>query len=66
MKELVEQHLLSLLYIADPTISSVSPTFGPMAGGSTLTVSGTILNIGNTENTRVTLNGSDALECAIQ
>ena len=52
--------------VADPTISRVSPTFGPMAGGSTLTVSGTDLNIGNTENTRVTLNGSDALECAIQ
>ena len=52
--------------VADPTISSVSPTVGPMAGGSTLTVSGTDLNIGNTENTRVTLNGSDALECAIQ
>ena len=52
--------------VADPTISSVSPTVGPMAGGSTLTVSGTDLNIGNTENTRVTLNGNHALECAIQ
>ena len=58
--------LLTNFIVADPTISSVSPTFGPMAGGSILTVSGTDLNVGNTENTRVTLNGSDALECAIQ
>ncbi len=39
----------------DPTINSVSPTIGPMAGGTTVAVKGTGLDVGNKENTRVSL-----------
>ncbi|XP_064398640.1 plexin-A2-like [Halichondria panicea] len=39
----------------NPFVSSVKPTFGPMAGGTKLTVRGTALRVGNHENTRVTL-----------
>ncbi len=44
----------------NPIVSSVTPTFGPIAGGTTLTVRGTELRAGNYGNTRVTLevNGS--------
>ncbi len=38
-----------------PTVSSVTPTFGPMAGGTTVVVRGTALNVGNQEDTRVSL-----------
>ncbi len=34
-----------------PTVNSVAPTFGPRAGGTTVTVSGTGLNVGNQEET---------------
>ncbi len=44
--------------VVDPTVSSVTPTFGPMAGGTTVTVSGTGLDVGNQEDTRVSLNVS--------
>ncbi len=39
----------------DPTINSVSPTIGPMAGGTTVAVRGTGLDVGNKEDTRVSL-----------
>ena len=39
----------------DPQVSGVVPALGPLAGGTRLTVSGSDLNVGNTENTRVTL-----------
>ncbi len=44
----------------NPIVSSVTPTFGPIAGGTTLIVRGTELRAGNYDNTRVTLevNGS--------
>ena len=41
-----------------PTVNSVTPTFGPMAGGTTVAVSGTGLDVGNQEDTRVSLNVS--------
>ena len=44
-----------------PTVSSVMPTWGSIAGGSQLRVSGTGLDIGNAA--RVTLNGEDGPEC---
>ena len=44
------------------TVVSVEPTFGPLAGGSVLTVSGTNLNIGNSATVRV--NGVSGLECS--
>ena len=42
----------------DPTVSSVTPTFGPMAGGTKVVVRGTALNVGNQEDTRVFLEGT--------
>ncbi len=42
----------------NPTVSSVTPTFGPMAGGTTVAVRGTELDVGNQRNTRVSLNVS--------
>ncbi len=44
----------------DPTVNSVTPTFGPMAGGTAVVVRGTALDVGNQEDTRVSLeiNGS--------
>ncbi|XP_064387556.1 uncharacterized protein LOC135335860 isoform X4 [Halichondria panicea] len=41
-----------------PSVNSVTPTFGPMAGGTTVAVSGTGLDVGNQERTRVSLNVS--------
>ncbi len=40
-----------------PGIRSVTPTFGPLAGGTILTVRGNELRAGNHENTMVTLEG---------
>ncbi len=39
----------------DPTVNSVTPTFGPMAGGTKVVVRGTALDVGNQEDTRVSL-----------
>ena len=47
-----------------PTLISVEPVFGPIAGGSELRVSGTGLDIGNTA--RVTPNETAGLECSIR
>ncbi|XP_064398654.1 hepatocyte growth factor receptor-like isoform X2 [Halichondria panicea] len=44
----------------DPTVSSVTPTFGPMAGGTKVVVRGTALNVGNQEDTRVFLEVSES------
>ena len=51
----------------EPKIVSVSPTFGPAAGGTIMRVSGTYLNIGNQESTRVLLitNGIELASCNI-
>jgi plexin A len=47
-----------------PNITGVFPSRGPQAGGTNLTVYGTNLNIGNTENTRITLVGGT--ECTVK
>ena len=47
-----------------PTLSSVEPSFGPIAGGSELRVRGTGLDVGNTA--RVTLNGVNGPECSVR
>ena len=47
-----------------PTLISVEPVFGPIAGGSELRVSGTGLDIGNTA--RVTLSETAGPECSIR
>ena len=50
-----------------PTVNSVTPTFGPMAGGTTVAVSGTGLDVGNQERTEVSLNVSgSSYVCKIQ
>ena len=41
-----------------PAVNGVSPTFGPMAGGTTVAVSGTGLDVGNQDDTRVSLEVS--------
>ena len=45
-------------------ITRVFPPHGPQAGGTQLTVYGTDLNIGNTEETRITLVGGT--ECTVK
>ena len=43
-----------------PQILAIDPVIGPMAGGTRLTVHGSHLNIGNLEETRITVdNGSE-------
>ena len=50
-----------------PTVSSVTPTFGFMTGGTTVTVRGTGLDVGNKEGTRVSLevSGGSSYACNI-
>ena len=47
-----------------PQVTGVFPPRGPQAGGTNLTVYGTNLNIGNTEDTTITLVGET--ECTIK
>jgi plexin A len=47
-----------------PQVTRVFPSRGPQAGGTKLTVYGTNLNIGNTEDTRITLVGGT--ECTVK
>ena len=42
--------------VVQPEVSEVDPEFGPESGGIEVVISGSSLNIGNTEDTRVTLN----------
>ena len=44
-----------------PTVSSVEPAFGPIAGGTRLTINGTGLDIGT--STRIILDEARGLEC---
>ncbi len=46
-----------------PSVMSVSPVFGPIAGGSQLTIMGTGLDVGN--SARITLDGSTGPVCEI-
>ena len=56
----------SLFTVVAPTVTGVEPPFGPMSGGTSITIRGTGLNISNVEDTRVTLDGEDGPECTIQ
>ena len=49
--------------VEEPQVTGVDPTFGPKSGGIEVVVSGSSLNIGNTENTKVELNG---INCVIR
>ena len=50
--------------VAVPQVVRVVPSLGPVAGGTTVTVYGSDLNIGNTENTGVTL--VDGTVCEVE
>ena len=50
--------------VVSPQITRVLPPRGPQAGGTQLTVYGTDLNIGNIEDTRITLVGGT--ECTVK
>ena len=50
--------------VVRPTLTSVEPVFGPIAGGSELRVNGTGLDIGNTA--RVTLYETAGPECSVR
>ena len=56
----------SLFTVVAPTVTGVEPSFGPMSGGTSITIRGTGLNISNVEDTRVTLDREDGPECTIQ
>ena len=56
----------SLFTVVAPTVTGVEPSFGPMSGGTSITIRGTGLNISNVEDTRVTLDGENGPECTIQ
>ena len=56
----------SLFAVVAPTVTGVEPPFGPMSGGTSITIRGTGLNISNVEDTQVTLDGEDGPECTIQ
>ncbi len=46
-----------------PSVMSVSPVFGPIAGGSQLTIVGTGLDVGN--SARITLDRSTGPVCEV-
>ena len=50
--------------VADPQVVRVVPSLGPVAGGTTVTVYGSDLNIGNIENTGVTI--VDGTVCEVE
>ena len=50
--------------VVPPQITRVFPSHGPQAGGTQLTVYGSDLNIGNIEDTRITLVGGT--ECIVK
>ena len=50
--------------VVSPRVTGVFPSRGPQAGGTQLTVYGTDLNIGNVEDTRITLIGGT--ECIVE
>lgn len=56
-----ESMLISLLECiftyAQPVLLSVFPSYGPLSGGTMVTIYGQALTVGNFENTAVFLNG---------
>ena len=50
--------------VLSPRVTGVFPSRGPQAGGTQLTVYGIDLNIGNVEDTRITLVGGT--ECTVK
>ena len=52
--------------VVSPTISEIDPEFGPVSGGTEVTVRGTFLGVGNVENTRIFLVGENVTDCRIE
>ena len=50
--------------VATPKVFGVSPSLGPMAGGTRLILLGVNLDIGNREDTRIAISGG--IECIIE
>ena len=55
-----------MFIVVAPTVTGVEPSFGPMSGGTSITIRGTGLNISNVEDTQVSLDGVNGPECTIQ
>ena len=49
--------ITSMFQVVQPMLSGVAPMYGPQSGGIEVVVSGSQLDIGNTDETRVELNG---------
>ena len=54
----------TLFRVVSPQITRVFPSRGPQAGGTRLTVYGSDINIGNIEDTRITVTGGT--ECTVE
>ena len=54
----------TLFRVVSPQITRVVPSLGPQAGGTRLTVYGSDLNIGNIEDTRITV--TSGTECTVE
>ena len=52
--------------VVSPTISEIDPEFGPVSGGTEVSVRGTFLDVGNIENIRIFLVGENETDCRIQ
>ena len=57
--ELIKDATSSQFRFGQPRVYSVSPSYGPAAGGTVVSVRGEDLNIGNTERTTVSLLTTD-------
>lgn len=61
----------SFIYLAAPSISTVSPSHGPLAGGTSVTLSGSgffmgaTVTVGGVSCTDVTVNSSSSLTCTL-
>ena len=58
----VETDASTFFSYLQPMVGSVSPVFGPMAGGTKVVITGTDLDIGNKQNTRVELRRTECTE----
>ena len=52
--------------VHSPKVYRVSPQLGPAAGGTRLTIQGADLDIGNVEDTRVTVDIGGGMECRVE
>ena len=55
-----------VFHIVSPTVSEVDPAFGPVSGGTEVTVRGTFLDVGNIEDIRILLVGENETDCRIE